>query len=151
MEDIERLCGEKPSEIPSNIQAVAIYCRVSSHEQKQKGDLERQVGQVTSYCVKQGYSTVKVYEKVGSDMSDGISKLHQLFRLIESRKINKVVVEHNDRRSRFMVGFLEQYFSSHGAEIEWIDDILEKTYEQELNVTIEDWDNWKIGLSDSLW
>ena len=29
---------------------IAVYCRVSSHEQKQKGDLERQKGRLLEYC-----------------------------------------------------------------------------------------------------
>ena len=41
--DIERMKGETPSSSHSdNKTRVAVYARVSSHEQKQKGDLERQ-------------------------------------------------------------------------------------------------------------
>ena len=133
IDDIEKFRGDDiAKDDKPKIQSVVIYCRVSSHEQKQKGDLDRQVGRVTKYCVEKGYNIVKVYEEVGSGMSDNRSKLKQLFKLVEEKKVCKVVVEHKDRLARFMVGFLEEYFGSHGVEIEWIDDILGKTYEQEL-------------------
>jgi len=133
MEDIEKFFGTSTSaEDKKNSNAVAIYCRVSSHEQKQKGDLERQVGRVSSYCVKKEYNVIKLYEEVGSGMCDTRSKLTQLFRLVESHKISKVIVEHRDRLCRFMFEFLVSYFGSHGVEIEWVDEILGKSYEQEL-------------------
>ncbi len=43
-----------------------------------------------------------------------------------------MVVEHKDRLARFMVGFLHEFFVSHEVEIEWMSEILGKSYEQEL-------------------
>jgi putative resolvase len=111
---------------------VAVYCRVSSHDQKQKGDLERQAGRVLSYCVTKKYQVVQVFEEVGSGMSDERSKLKRLFKLIESGHIDCVVVEHKDRLCRFMFQFLVDYFASHGVQIEWVDEVLGKSYEEEL-------------------
>jgi putative resolvase len=110
----------------------AAYCRVSSHDQKTKGDLERQVGRVTTHCVKQGYKLVAVLEDVGSGMSENRPRLRKLFKLINEHKIDRVVVEHKDRLSRFGFGLLEAYFNSHGVEIEWTDEVLGKSYEEEL-------------------
>ena len=111
---------------------VAVYCRTSSHEQKQKGDMERQLGRVLQYCVAKQYHVVETFEEVGSGMSDTRPKLLRLFKLVEENKIDKVIVEHKDRLSRFMVEFLVAYFGSHGVEIEWMSEILGTTYEQEL-------------------
>lgn len=111
---------------------VAVYCRVSSHDQKQKGDLERQVGRVLSYCVTKKYQVIQVFEEVGSGMSDERPKLKRLFKLIESGQIDRVVVEHKDRLCRFMFQFLVDYFASHGVQIEWVDEVLGKSYEEEL-------------------
>ena len=111
---------------------VASYCRVSSHEQKQKGDLERQVGRVLKYCADKQYSVVDTFEEVGSGMKDDRPKLRRLFKLVEQKKIDKVIVEHKDRLSRFMVGFLTDYFASYDVEIEWMSEIIGTTYEQEL-------------------
>jgi len=133
LSDIESMKGEIPEKSTAdNKVRVCTYCRVSSHEQKQKGDLERQSGRVLKYCVQKNYDVVESFEEVGSGMKDNRPKLRRLFRLVEERKIDKVVVEHKDRLSRFMVGFLTDYFASHDVEIEWAEEILGQTYEQEL-------------------
>jgi len=110
----------------------AAYCRVSSHDQKAKGDLERQVGRVTTHCVSQGYKLVAVLEDVGSGMSENRPRLRKLFKLINDHEIDRVVVEHKDRLSRFGGGLLEAYFNSHGVEIEWVQETLGKSYQEEL-------------------
>lgn len=129
---IEALQGQDGSEDESSEVRAAVYCRVSSHDQKQKGDLERQVGRVTTHCVEQGYKMVAVLEDVGSGMSENRPRLRKLFGLVNDHKIDRVVVEHKDRLSRFGFGLLEAYFNSHGVEIEWTDEMLGKSYEEEL-------------------
>lgn len=132
-EDVEKLAGiwvepEKSSE--GN--RVALYCRVSSRDQKQKGDLERQVGRVTSEAVKRKYRIVDIYEEVGSGMNDNRSKLKQLCKLVEKREVDVVLVEHKDRLSRFCINYLIQYFNSYNVKVEWINESIGTTYEQEL-------------------
>lgn len=131
LDDLEQFAGSEQQET-NDIIRVGTYCRVSSHEQKQKGDLERQNGRVLAYCVKQGYHVVKSFEEVGSGMCDTRSKLQQLFKLVSNREIDKVVVEHKDRLTRFNFEFLSQFFASHDVEIEWIGEVLGKSYEAEL-------------------
>jgi len=65
-------------------------------------------------------------------MCDTRSKLQQLFKLVSEKKIDKVVVEHKDRLTRFNFEFLSQFFGSYGVEIEWVDDVLAKSFENEL-------------------
>ena len=129
---IEALQGQGVTDDGDAEARAAAYCRVSSHDQKAKGDLERQVGRVTTHCVKQGYTLVAVLEDVGSGMSENRPRLRKLFKLINDHKIDRVVVEHKDRLSRFGFGLLEAYFNSHGVEIEWADEVLGKSYEEEL-------------------
>ena len=131
--DIEKMKGEYVDGKPKDGQVrVAIYARVSSHEQKQKGDLERQVGRIAKYCVDKKYHVVDSFDEVGSGMNEDRAKLKRLFKLVAEHKIDKVVVEHKDRLARFMVGFLHEFFASHDVEIEWMSEILGKSYEQEL-------------------
>ncbi|MHA1385606.1 MAG: recombinase family protein, partial [Candidatus Helarchaeota archaeon] len=47
----------------------AIYCRVSSHEQKKKGDLERQKLAARDFCKKKGYEPNLVISDVGSGLN----------------------------------------------------------------------------------
>ncbi|NBQ99660.1 MAG: IS607 family transposase [Actinobacteria bacterium] len=131
---VEEMLGgpRTPPEDESTEVRAAVYCRVSSHDQKQKGDLERQVGRVTTHCVIQGYKMIAVLEDVGSGMSENRPRLRKLFGLVNDHEIDRVVVEHKDRLSRFGFGLLEAYFNSHGVEIEWTDEVLGKSYEEEL-------------------
>lgn len=134
MSDIEAFCGEV-AEKKDDEKAVRVvtYSRVSSHEQKQKGDLERQNGRVLAYCVKKKYQVVKSYEEVGSGMCDTRPKLHQMFKMVENKEVDKVIVEHKDRLTRFNFNFLSAFFASHGVEVEWTEEVLgNKRYEDEL-------------------
>lgn len=130
---VRAFLGNKPVEPvkDTTIRAVA-YCRVSSHDQKQKGDLDRQVGRVSAHCIGKKYHLVEVLDDVGSGMSDNRPKLRKLFSLVDAEKIDRVVVEHKDRLSRFGFGLLEAYFLSHGVTIEWTHEVLGKKYEDEL-------------------
>ena len=131
--EIERLAGtyQEPT-IPVQQNRTAIYCRVSSHEQKQKGDLERQIGRMTTEALKRNYSIVSVFDEVGSGMNDNRKKLQKLFELVESKQIDIVLIEHKDRLSRFCFNYLVCYFQSYGVKIEMVEDVLGKSYESEL-------------------
>lgn len=129
LNDIERLQGLVNSQ---NDNVTAVYCRVSSHDQKKKGDLERQKGRVLSFCVDKEFDVKYVYEEVSSGMLDTRNKLSALFKLAENRKINRVVVEHKDRLTRFMFNIFKVFFSSYAVEIVWVEDTLPKSYEAEL-------------------
>ena len=112
--------------------AVAAYCRVSSHEQKAKGDLERQKGRVLTYCVTKKHVVGYVFEEVGSGMTDTRVKMLRLFDLAMKGEIGRVVVEHKDRLARFNFNIFQKFFESHGVTVEWMDDVLPKSYEAEL-------------------
>ncbi|NBR00623.1 MAG: IS607 family transposase [Actinobacteria bacterium] len=130
---VERILGKRQPEAPKDTTIrVAIYCRVSSHEQKQKGDLERQVGRVTAHCVERKHHIKEVLEDVGSGMSDNRPKLRRLFGMVNANEIDRVIVEHKDRLTRFNFGFVEAYFASHGVVIEWVSETLGKSYDDEL-------------------
>jgi predicted site-specific integrase-resolvase len=65
---IEALQGQGVTDSGDAEIPVTAYCRASSHDQKQKGDLERQFGRVTTHCVSQGYKMVAVLEELVEDI-----------------------------------------------------------------------------------
>jgi len=130
LSDIEAFQGVETRDGNSNV--IAAYVRVSSHDQKKKGDLERQKGRVLEYCAKKGYQVQYVLTDVASGMSDNRAQIKQLIRLAATGKISRIVVEHKDRLSRFMVGVLVDFFASHGVTVEWIEEPLPKSFEAEL-------------------
>ncbi len=96
---------------------VATYSRVSSHEQKQKGDLDRQSQRLSEYCAKKKLNVGYIIKDVGSGLSDTRNGFIKLTNLVIDKKINKVIIEHKDRLTRFQYNFIEKMFNSYGVEI----------------------------------
>ena len=98
-----------------------IYGRVSSHDQKKKGDLDRQCQRLSEYCAKKKYKVEYILKDVGSGLSDSRKGLLKLFNLVIEKKISKVVIEHKDRLTRFQYNFFNFFFNSYDVEIEVIE------------------------------
>lgn len=127
LSEIEAMQG-----VEEQLDNIAIYCRVSSHEQKQKGYLDRQQARLVKYCAEKDYKVKYIYDEVGSGMSDNRRKLLKLMDMAADGKILRLVVEHKDRLVRFNFNLLKKYFESFGVEVEVIEDTLPKSYESEL-------------------
>lgn len=95
----------------------ATYARVSSHEQKQKGDLDRQSQRLSEYCAKHGMLVTHIIKDVGSGLNDNRSGFVKLTDLIIKQKVNKLVIEHKDRLTRFQFKFIKKMFESYGCEV----------------------------------
>lgn len=118
IEDFMGIVSNKTDKI-ENI--VCIYGRVSSNEQKQKGDLDRQCQRLYEYCIKKKYKVEHILKDVGSGLSDTRTNLLKLFELVINRKINKVIIEHKDRLTRFQYNVYIKFFGSYNVEIECLD------------------------------
>lgn len=129
LSSIEKFQGLEVSDENENV--TAAYVRVSSHDQKKKGDLDRQKGRVLEHCANNNYQVRYVFADVASGMSDNRAKIRRLIKLASEGKINRIVVEHKDRLSRFMVGVFVDFFDSHGVTVEWIEESLPKSFEAE--------------------
>ncbi len=130
LSDVKLLIGDLVED--KTISNVVIYSRVSSHDQKKKGDLGRQKERLYDYCVKKQLNVIEVFEEVGSGMNDNRPKMKKLFKLITGNKISKVVIEHKDRLTRFNFKVFEMFFNSYGVKIVTVEEILSKSFENEL-------------------
>jgi putative resolvase len=74
------------------------YARVSSHDQKQ--DLERQKQVLEMYCASQGW-TFEVVADLGSGMNYYKKGLTKLIKLVLSDEVGRLVLTHKDRLLRF--------------------------------------------------
>jgi putative resolvase len=119
-------------EQPKANREVAIYCRVSSHEQKKKGDLARQVAAAKTYCHQQGYGTPRVFQDIASGLNAKRKGLIRLCQLIEQGTIDRVVLTYPDRLTRFGLDSLQHYFRSHGTAIEVLNTPMSSSIEAEL-------------------
>jgi len=96
---------------------VVTYSRVSSHEQKQKGDLDRQSQRLSEYCAKKKLNVGFIIKDVGSGLSDTRNGFIRLTNLVIEKKISKIIIEHKDRLTRFQYNFIEKMFKSYSVEI----------------------------------
>ena len=132
LSDVHALMGIDVEEQDVVDLPIAVYARVSSHDQKSKGDLDRQKARLLEYCALKKYDIEYVFDEVGSGMNDKRSKLKKLMKLASDGKISKVVIEHKDRLIRFNYNIILMYFNSHGVEVEYMDETLNKSFENEL-------------------
>jgi putative resolvase len=106
---------EDPSE--ESKQSVAIYCRVSSSENK--GNLESQKKRLLDYCAAKGYRVNKVITEVGSGIND---TRKQWQTLLQDRGIGLIVVEHKDRFTRFGFNGYKTLLKNEGRDIEVVNE-----------------------------
>jgi len=114
---LDEFLGKKKKEIKETSIVCATYARVNSHEQKQKGDLDRQSQRLSEYCAKKGLLVTHIIKDVGSGLNDNRSGFIRLTDLIIQGKVNKLVIEHKDRLTRFQFNFIKKMFESCGCEV----------------------------------
>jgi len=98
-------------------QSVAIYCRVSSSENK--GNLESQKKRLLDYCAAKGYKVSRVITEVGSGIND---TRKQWLSLLQDRMIRIIVVEHKDRFTRFGFTGYKTLLNTAGRDIEVVNE-----------------------------
>ena len=92
-----------------------IYARVSSADQRE--DLERQVNYLTNYATAKGYKVVEVLKDVASGLNTGRKGLLKLFKLVEGRSVDIILITYKDRLTRFGFEYIEEFFSTVGVKI----------------------------------
>lgn len=117
--EIRRLRGGEA--LPLSQRVLAIYGRVSSHEQKARGDLDRQVAYIRAAMAGQGFDRIIEVTDVASGLSDRRRGLLRLMEMARQGEITDVAVTYKDRLTRFGFGYLAQYFASHGVRLHGVD------------------------------
>ena len=81
--------------------SVAVYARVSSYEQKKKGDLTRQLVTATTYCQAKYKCQPVVFQDIGRGLNTKRRGLRALCTAIECGTISRVLITFPDRLTRF--------------------------------------------------
>jgi len=116
-EDIYALIGKR---IVKKNREVAIYCRVSGHDEKAEEQMREQKERLRRYCEKMGIAVHRMYEDYGvaSDLSESNRPaFHQLFQAILRKEISSVVVDTKCRLIPFYWAVLETFFRYHGVKV----------------------------------
>lgn len=98
--------------------SVAIYCRVSSSENK--NNLETQKERLISYCNAKGWKVDKIVTEIGSGLNDTRPKLEKL--LLDTT-ISIIVVEHKDRLARFGINYIQKLLEKDQRKIEIVNNV----------------------------
>jgi predicted site-specific integrase-resolvase len=92
--------------------AVALYARVSSHEQKDQ--LAAQLGRLSEYASKEKLVVIRSISEIGSGLNGHRPKLMKLLR---DPAISAIVVEHRDRLMRFGSEYVDSALAAQGRRI----------------------------------
>ena len=95
---------------------VALYARVSSHDQR--ADLDRQLARLSVYAAEQGLHVVESVSEVGSGLN---GKRRALLRLLSDARVETIVVEHRDRLARFGSDYIEAALAASGRKLIVVD------------------------------
>ena len=125
--ELRRLAGDtRPTD------RVALYARVSSHGQKDNGDLDRQLDRLKDYAHDHGWSVENTYTDVGSGLNEDRRGLDSLLDDVQDAEYGRVLVTYEDRLTRFGGSYLERYFDCYGVTITVIEDETDKSAQEEL-------------------
>lgn len=91
---------------------VAIYSRVSSHDQKE--DINRQSQRLQDFCSSKGYIISHNIQEIASGLN---SKRPKLNKLLADNSINIIIVEHKDRLTRFGFDHIAAALSAHNRKL----------------------------------
>lgn len=105
------------------------YARVSSHDQK--NDLERQKQVRELYCAQQGWN-FEVVADLGSGMNYHKKGLKQLLLQILDGRVGRLVIAHKDRLLRFGAGLVFAICKAKHVEVVILNQGQDTTFEEEL-------------------
>ncbi len=104
-------------ESPTSV-CVALYARVSSHDQRT--DLDRQLARLSTYAAGQKLHVVEAVAV--AEVSSGLNgKRRKLLRILGDPKIAAVIVEHRDRFAPFGSEYLEAALAASGRRLIVVD------------------------------
>lgn len=93
-----------------------IYARVSSTDQK--NDLDSQVLRILESTIKKGIHIDEIVKEIGSGLNDNRAKLN---RILADRTVVNIVVEHQERLTRYGFNMLKNTLKAQNREIIVID------------------------------
>lgn len=106
-----------------------IYARTSNPPKRYT---EEQANRVLNYCTSNGITIDRQILDVKSGMNFQRDGLSELIQLIVKCKVELIVIENKDRLCRFGFDLFEQFCKYYKTKILVVNDISEKSYEQEL-------------------
>jgi len=127
--DISKLKPELYRTFEHESRKTIAYARVSSHDQK--NDLERQKQVLEMYCAKHGW-TYEIISDLGSGMNYYKKGLKKLLSEILAEKVGRLIITHKDRLLRFGAELVFAVCEAKGVEIVILNQGEDTTFEEDL-------------------
>ena len=123
--EINRVLGKTETQPRKTL----VYARVSTPSRKD--DLNRQKEVLEMFCIARGWVYITVTD-IGSGLNYRKKGLLELIELIETNRINRLVLNYSDRLLRFGNDIIFEMCRYHDVEVVVITENEDQTYEQEL-------------------
>lgn len=95
--------------VPDSIvveETTVVYARVSSSQNR--SNLKTQSNRMVNFCNARGWKVDRVVKECGSGLNDSRPKL---IKLLSDQKVTRIVVEHEDRLTRFGFNYITTLFN----------------------------------------
>lgn len=99
-----------------------IYARVSTFEQKECGDLDRQINAIKLFVADKEPHVLTVITDIGSGLNDQRKGLQELIDKIQKDEVMRIFIERKECLTAFGFHYLEQICQFHHTEIIIISD-----------------------------
>lgn len=109
-----------------------LYARVSSNEQKDNGDLDRQIAYIIEKSKDYNLSNIDIIKEVGSGLNDSRSGLNKILKMVVNKEVNRVFVLYKERLTRFGFNYILNFLKEFDVELIVINSSEEKTPQEEL-------------------
>jgi len=94
-----------------------VYARVSTHAQATRGDLDRQIQEVSAFAAQRNPVDLEIIKEVGSGLNDNRKQFNLLLKAILNKEISRIFVNYKDRLTRFGFKYIEVICAHAGTEI----------------------------------
>ena len=132
-EDVLLALKEKDLLLEDDAKVDILYCRVSTHNQKNRGDLDRQISYSLNKIALMNPKNLEIFSDVGSGLNDERKNFKKVLNKILSGEVDRLFVLYKDRLARFGFGQIEEVCKHFGTKIVILsEDEKSQTVEEEL-------------------
>jgi len=112
LSEIKRILSQS-----TNNRKAVVYARVSSQKQDNDGNLDRQIERVLRYAKENNYETVRIFRDTASGINDKRKNFWQMIQFVKENQIPYLIVEFEDRLTRFGFEYIKALLSEYGVQI----------------------------------
>ena len=111
----------------------AIYAKVSTHKQKERGDLEKQINTISRFAIDKNPKKLKIFSNIASGLNDNRKQLNNLLDSVMNNEVDRIFINYKDRLTKFGFNYLMKICSKYNTEIVIVsNDTNNKTLQEEL-------------------